>query len=197
MILGGILFALFNPVFLFVANGISFILSGIFEMFINVNYEQNMSLSESEQVINSVENKNLFSQFLDGLRVIKSNKFLLFYCYYRRRCYLFLAPISLYIPLYTKNILNLSSTFYGIISSAITVGGLFGSLALLVFGKRVNKKFFIVSGFIFQGISLIMFGLIQNFIGGFVSLMILGIALSKILSYNIYPIFVQHSVKLS
>lgn len=178
-ILGGILFALFNPVFLFVANGISFILSGIFEMFINVNYEQNMSLSESEPVMNIVENKKLFSQFLDGLHVIKSNKFLFFIAIIGGGVInLFLAPISLYIPLYTKNILNLSSTFYGIISSAITVGGLFGSLALLVFGKRVNKNIFVVSGFIFQGISLTMFGLIQNFIGGFISLMILGIALS-------------------
>jgi len=178
-ILGGVLFALLNPVFLFVANGISFILSGTFEMFIDLDYKESMNSSKSQPSANNVENKNMFAQFMDGFRVIKSNRFLFFVAIIGGGVInLFLAPISLYIPIYTKNILNLSSTYYGIISSSITVGGLLGSLSLLTLGKKVNKRYFVVSGFIIEGISLTMFGLIQNFIGGYISLMVLGIALS-------------------
>ncbi|GAA0121218.1 MFS transporter [Clostridium butanoliproducens] len=176
-VLAGILYVLISPVFIFIGSGILFIIAVSFEIFIKYDHDIEKNTKKEKVKIN-IRIINLFKKYIDGFRIIIDNKFLLFNAIIGGGIInFFLAPISIYIPVYVHDYLNYSSTYFGIMSSAVTVGSLISAVFLIGLGKKFNKYLLVSLGFIFQGISLLLFGSLNNFIGGIISLIILGIAL--------------------
>lgn len=181
-IIGGVLFGIFSPFICFIINGVSFIASGISELFIVLKYRK------SEIINNKRVRRGTLNNIKLGFQTLIDNKFLLYTAIIGGGFInFFLAPISVYIPVFIDNYLNLSSFYYGIISSCIPVGGVVISVVAPYISRHIDNKRLAVIGFLIQGLALVLFGLsnsiyflaIAMFIFG-CSLTIVGIALRTI-----------------
>lgn len=172
-IIGGILIGIIDMELCFVINGISFIISGITELMIeNIPNKKNIIHTES---------KKIKDKMIIGFKILKENKFLLYTTIIGGGFInFFLAPISIYLPLYIKNYLHLGSKNYGLVVACITLGGIFVSVMLPFLTKYISRKKFIVLGFVFQGISLIIFGYTQSILFLGLAMFVLGFGLTLV-----------------
>jgi MFS family permease len=182
--LGGIIYAFVNIKLFLIMNGVSFIVSGITEIFIDFN------LNKSEGNENSDLNKesNFITQFIEGFRFLKSQTsiFILFlFCIFLN----FLVSLGMHVPYpYIINeVIKLDSKQFGVLEAVVPAGMLLASLvfAVLPEGKKKYKK-------IIVGISVISLCMIFIGIPVIPKLMIY----SK-LKYIIYYIFILFIIGVS
>ncbi|WP_026881973.1 MFS transporter [Clostridium akagii] len=166
-VLAGILISFMNIGLLFFINGLSFLICAIIESFIVI-----------PKVIIKTCTNGIASQFKEGLKYIASDKPLLYLVMAGGVIInFFLAPLSIYETILSTKILNVGSTGYGMMNSAISAGALLG--ALLIMANVFNDKYkMTVIGLCIEGIAVAFLGLVPNYYVALLSEAILGLGVA-------------------
>lgn len=166
-VLAGILISFMNIGLLFCINGLSFLICAITESFIVI-----------PKVIIETSTNGIGSQFKEGLKYIASDKPLLYLVMAGGVIInFFLAPLSIYETILSTKILNVGSTGYGMMNSAISAGALLG--ALLIMANIFNDKYkMTVIGLCIEGIAVAFLGLVPNYYVALLSEAILGVGVA-------------------
>lgn len=136
-ILAGSIFAYVDiKLFLFI-NGISFICSGISEMFIDFKFNVHILESENIKAQNSNSLNNILSQIKDGFCYLKSQEALFILFVFSIIINFFISiGNSVPTPFILNNVLKLSSTQYGFVQAASSIGMLLGSILLSIIPEK-------------------------------------------------------------
>lgn len=128
-ILAGILIAFMSIDLLFFINGLSFLICALIESFIVI-----------PKLVENKNTKDVSSQFKEGLIYVVKDK-PLFYLVMAGGVIInfFLAPLSIYETILSTKILNVGSTGYGMMNSALSMGALIG--ALLIMANIFSDKY--------------------------------------------------------
>lgn len=171
--LGGILYGVFGITAVFFINGISFILSGISEIFIIYKPEhltKKVKMNAKQFVIDVKE----------GILFIKDEKGLKYLMLFALTANFLIAPIlSVTFPFILREEIQFSGTAYGIIQTAVTTGALLGSIIFAIVLKNWTGKKSIGIGLIGMNFSLLITTLlifprsINYFGGATISLLVL------------------------
>lgn len=152
---GGILFAFININVFIILNGISFILSGITEMFINFNFSKdNKVIEESKEDKKST----FFNEILEGYKYVVG-KFEIVMIIIILIVLNFSIGFSIQIPLpfIINDVLKISSKYFGIIQSMLAVGLIIGAVILNKYSNRcVHNKIIALMNMIISGCILLM-----------------------------------------
>lgn len=159
-ILAGSIFAYVDiKLFLFI-NGISFIFSGISEMFIDFKFNVHILESENIKAQNSNSLKNILSQIKDGFCYLKSQEALFILFVFSIIINFFISiGNSVPTPFILNNVLKLSSTQYGFVQAASSIGMLLGSILLSIIPEKEKKYRYIVYGNLILSITILLIGL--------------------------------------
>lgn len=151
-VFSGILIAFINMWLLFFINGLSFLICALIESFIvipKINIEKG--------------NQGFGAQFKEGLLYVAKNKQLLYLVIAGGVIInFFLAPLSIYETILSTKILNVGSTGYGMMNSALSVGALIGAL-LIMLNIFSDKYKMAILGLCIEGIAVSLLGLIPNY----------------------------------
>jgi MFS family permease len=130
--IGGILYGMFGITIVFLINGVSFIISGISELFIEYRHKK-----QPEKL--SV--KIFFKEFGEGIKVIKDIKGLIPMFLLIALLNMIDAPIiPIFLPYVGKQILGFSATNIGLLTSAYTLGAFISGITLATFMKKTDSK---------------------------------------------------------
>ncbi len=160
-ILAGSIFAYVDiKLFLFI-NGISFIFSGISEMFIDFKFNVHILESKNIKAQNSNSLKNILSQIKDGFCYLKSQEALFILFVFSIIINFFISiGNSVPTPFILNNVLKLSSTQYGFVQAASSIGMLLGSILLSIIPEKEKKYRYIVYGNLILSITILLIGLL-------------------------------------
>lgn len=150
---------------LFLFNSISFIFAGIFESFMKVSAakKENITVSNfkedfKEGFLYSIKNKVLLNYIIVGGAIIN----------------FFAAPLSIFIPVFSKNILKNQSASYGFLLSCLALGGIAASIFYAAKGKKLNPFRMTTVGLSLEGIFMCSFAFSNGLISSSISLILLG-----------------------
>jgi hypothetical protein len=126
---GGLIYARVDIKIFILVNGVSFIVSGISEIFIDFNY--NLQGQKKQKAIRLIQDIKEGFQYMKTQRQLM--KLLLLFVIIN-----FFISLSVTVPLpfIINNVLKLSSRYYGIIQSALPFGMILGSIVV----KKVSEK---------------------------------------------------------
>ena len=165
--LAGILIGLANMKLLFLLNGLSFILSAIFEIFVVI-----------PKIKVRAGQTKFFSDFKDGLSYLTSSKELLYLIIVGGVIInFFLAPLNIYLTILCNQILEVGATGLGFIDSSIAIGALSGSVYLL-FNTTHKTVTIVIIGLLLEGIALIIGGIFTTYLPILLMGFILGLGIS-------------------
>lgn len=141
--LGGLLFAFIDINVFIIINGISFVISAILEMFLDFNLYGDKGAVKKES--------SFFNDIRDGFKYVVMKKdiislIIIFICINFSIGFSIQTPL----PFVINNILNLDSTFYGIIQSAFAVGLIIGAIMT----NRYNKKMPLIKSFAYMSFTI-------------------------------------------
>lgn len=162
----GILICFIGIPGLFLINSISFIAAAILESFMNVpkiNKNNISSINFKEDIkegfLFSIKNKTLLLYIIIGGTIIN----------------FFAAPLSLFIPIFSKGLSKNQSTSYGFLISSLAIGSTLISI-LYTFIKIKKRNYYkaITLGLFLEGIFMCLFSQTKNIIFSSVSLILLG-----------------------
>lgn len=153
-IIGAALYGGFGITLLFLINGVSYLLSGLSEVFIGYKYIKRKATTGLQ---------GIFKDLSSGVSFILSNKLILALCYFFLVLYAFIQPIfSVVLPLFYKTSLGYSDTQYGYLQSMLVLGMLIGSIMVgLALGKEGNMLKPIRLGCILLITSLLIFSVLM------------------------------------
>lgn len=156
--LGGIIFALVDIKLFLVVNAISFVLSGISEMFIDFNLnkvEKEDKNREKDEVI-----KGFSEEFKEGFTFLKGRKVLSIIFGFSIFLNFFLAlGVTVPFPYIVNNIINLSPRKFGILEAMIPLGMMIGSIILSMLPEKEKKYKSLVIGIMFISVTCISIAL--------------------------------------
>ncbi|MGY0373462.1 MFS transporter [Clostridium sp. JNZ J1-5] len=156
--LGGIIFALVDIKLFLVVNAISFVLSGISEMFIDFNLnkvEKEDKNREKDKVI-----KGFSEEFKEGFTFLKGRKVLSIIFGFSIFLNFFLAlGVTVPFPYIVNNIINLSPRKFGILEAMIPLGMMIGSIILSMLPEKEKKYKSLVIGIMFISVICISIAL--------------------------------------
>ncbi|SCY99997.1 MFS transporter [Alkaliphilus peptidifermentans] len=183
--IGGVLVGLFGTYIVFIVNGISFLISALFEMFITIPKEE-----KSE----CIKSNSFKEDLVEGFNYISKSKLISFII-------IFFAIASL--PFGAIPILNIahiqslgfSPETYGFITAVFSLGLLSGALLIGALDNKLNEVTMIVLGIGGFGISYISFAMLNYLLLMIAFVFICGIFLSMV---NIaYGVYLQKNVEAS
>lgn len=121
---GGIVFAFLDIRFFIIINGISFMISGFLELFIDFKYNLSNKRAEKEKV-------DFVKDIMGGINYIKDKKYILdsFGVFIVLNFFIGLS-INIPMPYIINNVLKLNSEYFGIIESAIPAGMILGAVMI-------------------------------------------------------------------
>lgn len=161
-ILGGVLSALYNPVFVMLVNGVTFLVSAVFLLFIRI---EEIGTLDSV-VLDSV--RGVFQEVREGVLFVFSGNRLLLGLFVIMTLYgVITGPVTILLPLLSKGLLHTGSEGFGMLLSAYGVGMLLASIGLTV-RPPVSLFRWIAGGFL---------------LGGF---LVLGVAASHIMALDLF-----------
>ncbi len=129
--IGGLVFAKVDIRFFILINGISFIFSGIIEIFINFKFNINKEPKESNKEINFKDD------IKEGIKYLFNNKEIVgIYTIFISLNFATGFSITVPLPYIVNNILKLGSEYFGIIQGAFSIGMIIGA----VFVKKIYSK---------------------------------------------------------
>ena len=133
--LGGVVFGVISIKLFLLINGISFILSAVSEMFIDFDLKK----SQNEQKVESKMGMNaVYQDIKDVLRFIRGNKILCMIVPFSMSFnFLITASLAIVLPYMINNVFEMSSSQYGFIEAAFSIGMLF---AAILVGKLPEKE---------------------------------------------------------
>ena len=138
--LGGILVGLWGVAGVFLFNGISFIISGISEMFIQIPRKK----AAEESPDKSEEETTFFSELLAGLRFLISNKLLFSLCVtVILMNFFFIGSLGVALPYIVKEVMHIKETGFGLMESFFPAGAIIGAIAITLLPEV--KKFYRVT----------------------------------------------------
>ena len=150
-ILGGILVSFWNPTIVMAINGITFLISAIFLIFIHIRW-----IPPTTPLSPGV----FFRETAQGYKVVfgKQHNFLPLFivmAFYG----LITGPLNILLPIYAKNSLHEGSGAFGLLISALGVGMLLSSLLLSLFSPRSMgvciRNAFMMAGLLLGALSVI------------------------------------------
>ncbi|KPU27606.1 hypothetical protein TR13x_03485 [Caloranaerobacter sp. TR13] len=158
---------------IFIVNGISFIISGISETFINI--------PPIKRDMNNI-NKNEWSfwkDFKEGIVFLKGQKAIVVLLGFALIINFLFNPIfQIVFPKTIKFTLNLTAKENGILSSAFPIGAIIGMFILSILPSREKYYMFMINGIIADGLIMMLFGIPLIFF-----------KFSFISSFGVYAIF--------
>lgn len=156
-VLGGLVFGVVSMnLFLFI-NGISFILSGISEMFIDFNLNK---LKEEEKNVSNMSMSVVWHDMKEVFAFIKSNKILCVIMPFSVSLnFLMVSILSVVLPFLVNNVLGMSSSQYGIIEGTFSVGMLIAAIVIGKLPEKEKKLKGLVFGILGMGITTIIMGI--------------------------------------
>jgi DHA3 family macrolide efflux protein-like MFS transporter len=175
--LGGVLVALWGVGGVFLLNGVSFILSGLSEVFIAI--PPTAGTGEPR--------KHILSELADGFRFVRGHATVFGILKTAAVLNFFTAPFAILLPIVTKERLAGGAEQFGFLMAAFSVGFLVSSAFLAAGGERARKHRYIILGIAATGVCLILMGLFITYVSYLVLLVavgaFLGIANILILAY--------------
>lgn len=162
--LGGIIYAFIDIKVFLVINGISFILSGISEMFIDFNLnkaeaKQEVAVAEKTDIEKNSFIKSFLHDFVEGFAYLKSVRSMFMMAMSAVFLNLFIAlGLTVPFPYIVNELLKMSEAQYGILQSVFPLGMLAGAIVLSVLpqSKKNWKKIF--WGLIIMNLGIISLG---------------------------------------
>lgn len=150
-ILGGLAYGLVNIESFIILSALSFILSGISEIFID--FELFRKEGENQP---SLDRKNMFSVIIDGFKYVKTQKIifraLIFSVFVNFSFSMFIVGL----PYIVNTELGLSSQQYGLIQSAFAIGSLLFSIIFSIIADKKSGYFYTLLGFLISSIFMIL-----------------------------------------
>lgn len=143
--LGGVIYGIWGIKMVFYINGISFIMSSIFSMFISYNRK----IVQREKI----NGKVFFNETSEALKFIGSKKGLLQLFIFALISNFLISPMfNIIMPYALKKEIGFSSQQYGYIMCFLTVGMLLGNVGISVYFKKLGSKKLMKSGLIIESI---------------------------------------------
>ena len=138
-VIGALLYASFGVTLVFVANGVSFMISGISEMIIRYTHIKQEAPDGPKGMLNDL---------FEGVRFVLQNKLIRKLSFFLLVSYFVIQPIfSVILPLFFKKSLSFSDAHYGYLQTIIILGALIGSVMVgYLFGKEVRMSKPLVMG---------------------------------------------------
>jgi MFS family permease len=160
---GGLIFTVIDIKLFLLLNGLSFVFSGISEMFIN--FKVRVMIEGKIGEIKDVSNKKtgFFKDLIEGLQYIKSQKWLIVIFIFAVFINLFLMMgLTVPVPYIVNELWGFSSKQYGALVTIFPIGMLVGSLILsLVPQAEKNYKRIVIGSLVF-GISILSVGILVS-----------------------------------
>ncbi|WP_069649839.1 MFS transporter [Caloranaerobacter ferrireducens] len=158
---------------IFILNGISFIISGISETFINIP-------PIKRDIDNTNKNEwSFWKDFKEGVVFLKRQKAIVVLLGFALVINFLFNPIfQIVFPKTIKFTLNLTAKENGILSSAFPIGAIIGMFMLSILPSREKYYMFMINGIIADGLIIILFGIPLIFF-----------KFSLISSFGVYVIF--------
>lgn len=187
-VLGGIIYGFWGIKYVFLINGVSFVLSAISEMFIKY-----FSTTESTEKISA---KLFFEDFKEGFGFIKSKKSIIALMFFACTANFLISPaFAVVIPFAIKGFIGFSGENYGIIASGFTIGILIGNVMIGSLLTKKSSKSLMKTGLFFMPIANIVFAMTLfpgsiNYFGG-PTLLLLGVILFEFIIMGVFNAFVN------
>lgn len=154
--ISGFLFYYFGIFGVLLINGISFILSGVSEMFIDM---PSTAKSQHSFELNKI-GKDLLKDFKEGLIFLKTQKTLIILVGLALCINIIYYPIfEIIFPKTIKFNLNMSAKIYGILQSFIPIGSIIIMFILSFKNLKGKDSKWIINGVIFEGIIILLLGI--------------------------------------
>lgn len=155
-LLGGIVYSFIGIEYFILLNGISFVCSGISELFINFNIHGH-TINQAVQV------QSFKATFKEGLSYLKQHELIIGLLKYVLFINFITASINIALPYTSVEVLGATATQYGFIQMGFPVGILIMSLIYSMLKQKNNKIFKkTASSMFYFGILLMMLGLPSN-----------------------------------
>lgn len=149
-VLAGIIIAILGVPLLFLLDSISFFIAASFEMLIYIpkpiakdSAKTKLSTDLKEGFLYAIKNKKLLHFIIVGGVIIN----------------FFLAPLSIYIPIFSNKILKMGSFGFSAILTALTIGGIVTAALTPFIKNRINYFTLTFIGLTMEGITLVLFSL--------------------------------------
>lgn len=148
--LGGIIYGVFGIKTVFFMNGVSFIISAAFSMFII--YNKKIEINEQ------IDMKIILSENFETLKYIKSKRGLMqLFTFAMISNFLLVPMLDILIPYVLRKELGFSSDKYGYLIGFFTVGILFGNVGISAYFKKLGLKKLMKTGLIVETVILVVF----------------------------------------
>jgi DHA3 family macrolide efflux protein-like MFS transporter len=175
--LGGILVAVWGVGGVFLLNGISFLASGVSELFIAVPPVER----------GPVKRKHIIAELADGFSFVRSRPTVFGILKTAAVLNFFTAPFAILLPIVARDYLGRGAEAFGFIMAAFSVGFLTASAGLAAIKDVGRKHPFIILGVSLAGACLIVMGTVVTYVS-YVTLMatigvLLGVSNILIMSY--------------
>ncbi len=163
--LGGLVYALVDIKLFLVVNGISFILSGISEMFIDFNLNNSNLKEKPKEVENKETNlssiiKNFLRDFIEGFEYLKSVRSMFMMVMSAIFLNLFITlGMSVPFPYIVNEILKMSEAQFGFLQAVFPLGMLIGAVGLSILPQSEKNYKKIIYGLMVMNIGVILLGL--------------------------------------
>ena len=155
-VLGGVVYSLIGIEYFLLLNGISFVCSGISELFINFNIH-NYKVNES------IKAQSFGDTLREGFEYLKQHKLIIGLLKYILFINFIASSIQISLPYTTIQVLGATSSQYGLIQMGFPVGMLLMSFIYMVFNKNHKNIFKKTTVSMFQfGVVLMFLGLPSN-----------------------------------
>jgi len=162
--IGGVLISLVSLRAVILLDGISFILSGILEMFIKAEDKK----KEKRKL------KGIFADIKDGLKLIWSKVELKGLISLEAIVDFFGTTIFVFIPLLAHDILKVGSSGLGFMQTMLGLGALLSTIILSFMGEIERKYLLLSVAIVSSGLCLISIGLFTSYLSILISLLVLG-----------------------
>lgn len=151
--LGGILIALFGAAWVFIADGLSYLISALAAAFVYI--------PKIKREING--KTSFFFDVKDGFNFVKSNSTLFGILLLAAALNFFAGPIDVGIPVLANKILKVGAAGLGYLFTAWGVGAVLITLYLSVFKISLKRYLQVMFGLVISGGCFLMMGMLVNF----------------------------------
>lgn len=169
--LAGIIIAQFSIELVFFIDAATYFISAILLLFLK--YKDPIKSAE-----NINDNKvSIFTDLKLGLQYVATNKTIIFLFLIGIMPNAITHIINSLLGAYTKDVLNMGASAYGILDASFAIGFVTIGIVLGLIKKKLNEKSLLTYGFLILSIGMCLLALSNTFMIGILSLFLIGVAL--------------------
>ncbi|WP_265960190.1 MFS transporter [Bacillus sp. DHT2] len=165
--IGGVLIMYINPIFNIWINAATFFISSIFTIFVRsgIVHPQNQS-----------KRKKVLKEYILGLNYLKYRPYIIGISVLQVFLYISFYTTNIILPAYSKEVLKVGSTGFGLIDAAWAAGAIVGGALLLsVFFNKFKDSNIIKCGFLVLSPIILLFSISQNLIQAMIGYFLMGL----------------------